>query len=66
VIDLVMTETVVIAVAAAANAHHPAAVFDRPHLAVATTLHARMTAATVTVTTMNAAAPEAPMIATEK
>jgi hypothetical protein len=64
VIDLVMTGMVVTAVVAAVNAPHPAAVVDRPLLVAVSTLHARMTAATVTVTTMTAADLEVLMIAT--
>jgi hypothetical protein len=66
VIDLVMSVMVVTAVAAAVNAHPPAVVVDRPLLVAVTTLHARMNAATVTVTSMTAAALGALMIAIEK
>ena len=61
-----MTVMAVIAAVVAVNAHHPAVVVDRPLLVAVTTLHARMTVATVTVTTMTAADPEVPMSATER
>jgi hypothetical protein len=64
VIDLVTTVMVVTAVVAAVNAHHPAAVVDHPLLVAVSTLHARMTAATVSVTSTTAADLEVQTIAT--
>jgi hypothetical protein len=63
-----MTVMSVITAVAAVNAHHPAVVVDRPLLVAVTSLHARMTVATatVTVTTMNAADLEVLMSATER
>jgi hypothetical protein len=62
----VMAVMAVIAVVVAVNALHPAAVVDRLLLVAVTTLHARMIAAIVTVTSMTVAGPEALMIATER
>ena len=62
-----MSATVVIAVVVAAvNAHRLAAVVDPLLLVAVTTPLARMNVVTETATTMNAAAPEALMTATEK